>query len=81
MFRFLRQHKPQEFGFQPLAQLFLIWLLNLICSILPIRKIEAYVAYYLNDAIEVAKQIATALNIDVLHATEHESKWLRHDNI
>jgi hypothetical protein len=40
------------------------------------QKIEAYVADNTDDAFEIAKQIATILNIDILDATERESKWL-----
>lgn len=40
------------------------------------QKIEAYVADDASDAFVVAKQIASALNIDVLDATSRETKWL-----
>ena len=40
------------------------------------QKIEAYNTYDINEAFEKAKQIATILNIDILDATERESKWL-----
>lgn len=40
------------------------------------QKIEAYNTYDINDAFEKAKQIATILKIDILDATERESKWL-----
>lgn len=40
------------------------------------KKIEAYITQDINDAFEKAKQIATILNVDILDATERESKWL-----
>ena len=40
------------------------------------QKIEAYKTQNIDDAFEKAKQIATVLNIDILDATERESKWL-----
>jgi len=40
------------------------------------QKIEAYNTYDVNDAFKKAKQIASILNIDILDATERESKWL-----
>jgi len=40
------------------------------------QKIEAYETKDINDAFEKAKQIASILNIDILDATERESKWL-----
>lgn len=40
------------------------------------QKIEAYVTDDVDDAFEVAKQIATALSIDVLDATSRDTKWL-----
>ena len=40
------------------------------------KKIEAYSTYKKYDAFEKAKQIASFLNIDILDATERESKWL-----
>ncbi|WP_179004175.1 hypothetical protein [Winogradskyella forsetii] len=40
------------------------------------RKIEAFVTEDTQKAFDVAKEIATVLNIDVLDATERESKWL-----
>jgi len=39
-------------------------------------KIEAYVTKNLDDAFEKAKIIALKLNLDILDATEKESKWL-----
>ena len=40
------------------------------------QKIEAYETKDIDDAFKKAKQIATILNLDVLDATERESKWL-----
>ncbi len=40
------------------------------------QKIEAYNTQNKEDAFAKAKQIATILNIDILDATERESKWL-----
>lgn len=40
------------------------------------QKIEAYNTQNVDDAFKKAKQIATILNIDILDATERESKWL-----
>ncbi|WP_178990950.1 hypothetical protein [Winogradskyella schleiferi] len=40
------------------------------------RKIEAFVTEDTQKAFDVAKEIATVLNVDVLDATERESKWL-----
>lgn len=40
------------------------------------QKIEAYETENSHDAFIKAKEIAIALNIDVLDATERESKWL-----
>ena len=40
------------------------------------QKIEAYETQSVDDAFEKAKDLAKALNIDVLDATERESKWL-----
>jgi len=40
------------------------------------QKIEAYETKDLDDAFNIAKEIAAALNIDILDATERESKWL-----
>ncbi|WP_299120723.1 hypothetical protein [uncultured Winogradskyella sp.] len=40
------------------------------------QKIEAYETQNIEDAFEKAKQIATVLNIDILDATQTESKWL-----
>ncbi|WP_412559720.1 hypothetical protein [Winogradskyella sp. MIT101101] len=40
------------------------------------QKIEAYNTQSEKDAFEKAKQIATILKIDILDATERESKWL-----
>lgn len=40
------------------------------------QKIEAFVADDTEQAFQVAKDIATVLDIDILDATERESKWL-----
>jgi hypothetical protein len=40
------------------------------------QKIEVYRTYDIRDGFEKAKQIAFQLNIDILDATERESKWL-----
>ena len=40
------------------------------------RRIEAYVTQDMEDAFKKAKEIATILNVDILDATERESKWL-----
>ena len=40
------------------------------------KKIEAYETENIDDAFEKAKEIATVLNVDILDATERESKWL-----
>ncbi len=40
------------------------------------QKIEAYRTEDLNDAFENAKYISQVLSIDILDATERESKWL-----
>jgi len=40
------------------------------------QKIEAYNTYNVDDAFIKAKEIASLLNIDILDATERESKWL-----
>ena len=40
------------------------------------KKIEAYITEDINDAFENAKYISEVLNIDILDATERESKWL-----
>ncbi|EDP71066.1 hypothetical protein FBALC1_01242 [Flavobacteriales bacterium ALC-1] len=40
------------------------------------QKIEAYNTYNIDDAFKKAKEIASILNIDILDATERESKWL-----
>ena len=40
------------------------------------QKIEAYNTQNIDNAFEKAKQIATILNVDILDATERESKWL-----
>ena len=40
------------------------------------RKITAYTTTDKKDAFKMAKQIAQILNIDILDATEPESKWL-----
>ena len=40
------------------------------------QKIEAYVTQNKKDAFEKAKEISTILNVDILDATERESKWL-----
>jgi len=40
------------------------------------QKIEAYETDNTDLAFDIAKQIASALQIDILDATERESKWL-----
>lgn len=40
------------------------------------KKIEAYNTYDINDAFKKAKEMASILKIDILDATERESKWL-----
>ena len=40
------------------------------------RKIEAYRTEDEKDAFEVAKRLGEALEIDILDATDRESKWL-----
>ncbi|RYH76047.1 hypothetical protein EVU94_03560 [Flavobacteriaceae bacterium 144Ye] len=40
------------------------------------KKIEAYITTDKDDAFEVAKHLAEVLQIDILDATENESKWL-----
>ena len=40
------------------------------------QKITAFVADSIDEAFEVAKDIAEVLNIDILDATERDSKWL-----
>ncbi len=40
------------------------------------KHIEVYVAEDFDEAFKVAKQIALALEIDILDATEAEKKWL-----
>ncbi|BAO75779.1 hypothetical protein [Winogradskyella sp. PG-2] len=40
------------------------------------QKIEAYNTQDIDDAFKKAKEIASILNIDILDATERESKWL-----
>ncbi|WP_439151048.1 hypothetical protein [Winogradskyella sp.] len=40
------------------------------------KKIEAYNTYDIDDAFTKAKEIASILNVDILDATERESKWL-----
>jgi len=40
------------------------------------KKIEVYVCDNTDDAFIIAKQMANALNIDVLDATSRETKWL-----
>ena len=40
------------------------------------KKIEAYITEDINDAFENAKYLSQVLNIDVLDATERNSKWL-----
>ena len=40
------------------------------------QKIEAYVTYNIDDAFKKAKEITSILNVDILDATERESKWL-----
>jgi len=40
------------------------------------QKIEAYVTYDIDDAFTKAQELASILNVDILDATERESKWL-----
>lgn len=40
------------------------------------KRIEAYRTYDTNDAFKKAKEITSLLNVDILDATERESKWL-----
>ena len=40
------------------------------------KRIEAYRTYDIEDAFKKAKDIATLLTVDILDATEKESKWL-----
>ena len=40
------------------------------------QKIEAYETYDLKDAFKKAHDLASLLNVDILDATERESKWL-----
>jgi len=40
------------------------------------KRIEAYRTYDINDAFNKAKEIASLLNVDILDATERESKWI-----
>ena len=40
------------------------------------KKIEAYSTYDKRDAFQKAEQIGSFLSIDILDATERESKWL-----
>ena len=40
------------------------------------KKIEAYSTYNKKDAFTKAREISRSLNIDILDATERESKWL-----
>lgn len=51
-----------------------VYLLNLFYN--RNQKIEAYRTDDLNDAFENAKYLSQVLNIDILDATERESKWL-----
>ncbi|RNC88368.1 MAG: hypothetical protein ED556_04055 [Winogradskyella sp.] len=40
------------------------------------KRIEAYRTYNIDDAFKKAKEIASLLNVDILDATERESKWI-----
>lgn len=40
------------------------------------QKIEAFNTYNIDEAFEKAKEIASILNVDILDATERETKWL-----
>jgi hypothetical protein len=40
------------------------------------QKIETYVTYDKKDAFKKAHDLASLLNVDILDATERESKWL-----
>ncbi|WP_400076117.1 hypothetical protein [Winogradskyella sp. R77965] len=40
------------------------------------HKIEAYETQNIDEAFKKAKELASILNIDILDATERESKWL-----
>lgn len=51
-----------------------VYLLNLFHN--RNQKIEAYRTEDLNDAFENAKYLSQVLSIDILDATERESKWL-----
>lgn len=40
------------------------------------QKIEAYNTYRIDDAFKKAHELASLLNVNILDATERESKWL-----
>lgn len=40
------------------------------------KRIEAYRTYDKEDAFKKAKEIASLLNVDILDATERDSKWI-----
>ncbi|WP_157662557.1 MULTISPECIES: hypothetical protein [unclassified Winogradskyella] len=40
------------------------------------KRIEAYRTYDIEDAFKKAKDIGNLLDVDILDATEKESKWL-----
>ncbi|WP_299113870.1 hypothetical protein [uncultured Winogradskyella sp.] len=40
------------------------------------KRIEAYRTYDTEDAFNKAREIASLLNVDILDATERESKWI-----
>ncbi|NRB84488.1 MAG: hypothetical protein HRU49_12045 [Winogradskyella sp.] len=40
------------------------------------QKIEVYVTYDIEDDFKKAHELASLLNVDILDATERESKWL-----
>ena len=40
------------------------------------QKIQAYETYDIDDAFKKAHELASLLNVDILDATERESKWL-----
>lgn len=40
------------------------------------HRIKAYQTKSTSEAFKIAKEIATVLNVDILDATERESKWL-----
>lgn len=40
------------------------------------QKIEAFITENKDEAFQIAKQIASVLKLDILDATERESKWL-----